>query len=126
MARKRAKKKTWPPSREGESRRELLGTNYSSWPCPPLQPSRAADPLGRRNCLHLFALDGTCVLVALAFLGRCRSGRRASLKNASSLGRTSVLCRRLEHVYDVGAANEAYRRRSQVVESGEILQYESG
>ena len=33
---------------------------------------------------------------------------------------------RVEHVRDVGAANEIHRRRPQVVESGEILQHESG
>src|SRR6266699_755977 len=122
MARRPARKRTSIPEEES---RESNGTDPTSRSRPPLHAARTADPLGGGGFVHLFAADGTGLLVAVALLDYGDFGRSAGFENAASLGGTHFLRIVVVHVRDVGISDAPNRRRQSVVESGALLQHES-
>src|SRR5712664_2805034 len=57
-----------------------------TWSYPPLYPSRARDPLGRRDLIHLLAAHWPGVLVPVALLDCCSTRRRTDLTDVASVG----------------------------------------
>src|SRR5215467_8065929 len=98
-----------------ERSHESRGSDFAARAGATLPLCRTLESLDCRVFLHLFAADGTRVLVAMVFLDCGDAGRRANLKNAASVDWADFLFFGDADVFAVGAADARDGRRQAMV-----------